>query len=77
MSDPFRDDAPTRAERAAALEAERTELLRALQVIRQRRVPHLFSEVRSLLGVGLITIALCAGAILARGYVGPAIQACR
>ncbi len=83
MSGPFRDDAVWRAQRAAELEADRKELEQTVALAETRirharnaRVGPLFSNVRSVIGMSFIVVALIGGYVIGHYVVGMAAAGC-
>lgn len=84
MNAPFRDDAVWRAERAAELEADLKELQQTLAGAEARiaaaqrtRVGSLFANVRSVVGISFVVVALVGGYVVGRYAVGNVAESCR
>jgi len=83
VSAPFRDDAVWRAERAAELHADLKELEATLadaeariRVARRGKVGLLLANVRSVVGISFVIVALAGGYVVGRYVVGNELGIC-
>jgi hypothetical protein len=83
MSGPFRDDAVWRAERAAELQADLKELEATLADAETRirgaqrgRLGALLANVRSVVGISFVVVALAGGYVVGRYVVGDTSGSC-